>query len=240
MKKLKMDEEKTSRKRFFERCVTFTYYNPDAHECLLFAKMLTDSVQWSYGQVELCPETKRMHFQGMAYSKNSISWSILGTAHKEKCFKPVESLVYCHKLESRYIDNEKEPEKYCAEYGVRPTFNVKGQKLKNLEIVNGDMAKLVEEDKINLMSLPKMIIAKNAYLMLKMKYVHDFSRKRGTYIFGNSGVGKSRYVRDNVKEEDLYVKSLNKWWCNYIGQTNVVLDEVRQEHKEWLLPFLLA
>ena len=99
-----------------------------------------------------------MHFQGMAYSKDPLSWSILGTTHKEKCFKPVESLVYCHKLESRYIDDTNQPDKYSVEYGIRPTFNVKGQKLKNLDIINGDIAKFVEEDKINLIALPKIIL----------------------------------------------------------------------------------
>lgn len=237
------EEKKVSKsKRFRERSITFTYYKPDPIDIIIWVNKLATLCQWVYGQIEICPETKRMHFQGMAYSSNPIAWALLveDKVHKEKCYKPEDSLVYCHKLESRYIEDIDNPEQYVMEIGVRPTWNIKGQKLKNMDLIKGDLAKLVEEEKLPIIQLPKMIIAINTYKMLKRTYVEDFTTIRGEWIYGKSGLGKSKYARHGLQQSDYYLKHLNKWWCNYNGQETVIVDDVRQEHAAWLLPFLLV
>lgn len=45
------------------------------------------------------------------------------------------------------------------------------------------------------------------------------------WIFGESGSGKSRAVRDLIPEDDLYLKLQNKWWDGYNGQKYVLIDD---------------
>jgi len=47
---------------------------------------------------------------------------------------------------------------------------------------------------------------------------------RGFWYWGPPGTGKSRFARDN--NEDAYIKSQNKWWDGYDGQTSVILDDL--------------
>lgn len=40
---------------------------------------------------------------------------------------------------------------------------------------------------------------------------------RGILIYGPAGTGKTSYVRNLVRPEDLYLKGRNKWWDGYKG-----------------------
>lgn len=77
----------------------------------------------------------------MAYSKNSSKWGDLKKmAHVEVCRSPLDSVKYCTKEESRV-----EPP---YEVGKRPTWNIKGQKIKNTELLAKEPLDALKEDLI--------------------------------------------------------------------------------------------
>lgn len=47
----------------------------------------------------------------------------------------------------------------------------------------------------------------------------------GLWLYGPPGTGKSRYAR-MLAGDDIYLKSQNKWWDGYVGQSHVLLDDL--------------
>lgn len=61
-----------------------------------------------------------------------------------------------------------------------------------------------------------------------MKVTGEADDCKGIWIYGPSGVGKSRYARDNYPEA--YKKLANKWWDGYQGETHVLLEDLDPNH----------
>lgn len=56
------------------------------------------------------------------------------------------------------------------------------------------------------------------------------------WIVGGSGIGKSKYCWDTFP--GAYRKALNKWWCHYLDQTVVIIEDVDPSHEKWMGSFL--
>lgn len=61
---------------------------------------------------------------------------------------------------------------------------------------------------------------------------------RGIIIYGKAGTGKTSYVRNLIKAEDLYLKGRNKWWDGYKGQPVAVMDDLDPGMASMLVAFI--
>lgn len=47
------------------------------------------------------------------------------------------------------------------------------------------------------------------------------------WLYGPTGIGKTRYVFDHWDQKDIFTKDLDKWWDGYRGQKVVLFDDFR-------------
>lgn len=198
-------------KSFKCRTIVFTAYTEEPQKYL---EELQKHCDWVLGQLEECPTTHRKHIQGMAYAKNQSKWGFI-KSHKEPCKDPLASVDYCTKADTR-LDGP-------WEFGIRPTWNIKGQKLTNSILLTTPLTQLVDEERIKLTSLPNIYKAKQLYNIIKKDKIENRTEEN-LWIYGKPGTGKSRYVRD-IYGESLYLKAQNKWWDGYEQEETVLIDD---------------
>lgn len=203
--------------KFKARAILGTMFNVEDGQYWLEQQHKLLECDFTSGQIEKCPDTQKLHVQFFMYRKKDSSWgSLQKICHIEKARNPLASKDYSMKEASR-IDGP-------WKFGIEPTFNVKGQKslLTNKMILENNLVDLVKDEKMPLIQLPKMVIAKNLFNLMEKKD-QVFTTPRGLWIWGNPGVGKSYGVR--CAYPDAYLKQQNKWWDGYSGQTHVLLDD---------------
>lgn len=94
--------------------------------------------------------------------------------------------------------------------------------LENKRIIETSLPELIDDGTISMYRYQQIRNAKELYALDKIK-APNYMPKTVMWIYGESGSGKSRYVRDNY--EVFYSKPMNKWWDGYKGEKVVLLDD---------------
>jgi len=115
--------------------------------------------------------------------------------------------------------------------GESRSENARLQRLEiNKKILDTPLPDLVLNGDISIYSYEALSKSKNRFIM-DSQIIPKYMPKTCIWIYGQAGIGKSRYVRDNFGE-NIYLKPQNKWWDGYKQETVVLLDDfdLKGEH----------
>lgn len=100
---------------------------------------------------------------------------------------------------------------------------VQKRAIENKMILESDLPALVDKGEVSLYSYVQLRNAKTLYALDSIA-VPDYIPRTCIWIYGETGIGKSRYIRDNYPGM-FYNKMQNKWWDGYKGEQTVLLDD---------------
>ncbi len=208
----------------------YTINNPDEQDGLAIEFMCANGhAKYAiYGRETGYEGTE--HFQGYIQFGTVKSFKqvkrFMPRAHWEKARgSPYANYMYCSK------DGD------IQEWGTRPVSNKEnGQKEKDRwlsiweKAKNGDIELIEPQVKVqyygSLRAISKDYMRKAA----------DAVRETGVWIWGKTGVGKSRKAREDYP--NAYLKMCNKWWDGYQGEDTVIMDDVDPDNAVWLCYYL--
>jgi hypothetical protein len=232
--------------KFQCKTIVFTSYSDQAiSEPSIWLKQLSSKCDWVLAQLELCPKTNRKHLQGMAFSKTNCKWGFMPKGcWKRKCIKPLCSIEYCSKSRTK-LDGP-------WEFGIRPMFDnsekqkkaTEQKKANNLEkkelILKNDLVNLVNSGDIRWDEYKEMKNFKTMFLAdqkiketLSKPIDHDMTH---LWVWGPTGTGKTTFARSLGDKP--YLKTQNKWWCDYHGEDLVIIEDLGKESAKWIGDFL--
>lgn len=178
------------------------------------------NVKYAIYQLEMCPETNRLHFQGYLelIKPQRYTWIQNNIPGFEGCHleprhgSAAQARDYCSKKDGTEIEG---PWTYGEMYG-------QGERM--------DIAQLKMDVDNNKTDLELWDSHPLAFLRFQkaIQHVRQLKSKtrnwemENTYIYGAPGLGKSFYA--DTQLPGAYWKQPGKWWCNYLGE-DVILDE---------------
>jgi len=112
------------------------------------------------------------------------------------------------------------------EYGLYTGNNqsrVQKRAIENKALLSKPLNELVDEGLVHLSQYKQYKEAIALYKMDCIK-VPDYIPKTCIWIYGKTGIGKSRYIRDNYPGLT-YFKAQNKWWDGFAGEDIVLIDD---------------
>lgn len=153
------------------------------------------------------------HIQGYVYFKNKVLFStlkdMLPHAHIERARgNPEENKVYCSK------------EGIFTEIGKIP----KQGKRTDMEVIRDMIQQRCSLSEIA-DTFPASYIRyyKGIQAMYDLTYTARSSPPQVIYIWGDTGVGKTRYAFDTYNS--VYMKDHTQWWNGYTQQSCIVIDD---------------
>lgn len=221
-----MEIEKTNSKGK-HWCITIFNYEEDG-----VPKFETMDLQYYVYGYEICPTTQRKHLQVYIVYKQDMRFNALKKIFgknsrifgKSKWSTPKQASDYC-KEDGNFIEGGILPEKQSTNGGE--ATKRKWQEAKD-NAIKGNLDDIC----------PKIFVQNyNTLLRIKSDYAKvpdDLNWAHGDppniWVYGSTGTGKSRYIRDNPLYKGLFIKPLNKWWNNYQNEPYVLIEDIGKEH----------
>lgn len=167
--------------------------------------------------LETCPETGELHHQG--YVEMAVQTRIdqlrrlLPGWHVEICKgSSVKNVEYCRKEGNVVLEDGE-----CSKQGKRTDLDA----VKTVALTNG-MRAVCRTEGVNLQSI------RFAEKVLTYLEVPRSGPTAVTWLWGPTGVGKSRYARVITEKLDTWVKNANtKWFDTYDAHEAIILDDWR-------------
>lgn len=202
-------------------CVTINNYTEEDITHL----RLIDCTYGIWGR-EVAPTTGTPHLQCFFYWTNARSFNMVKTLFRDWHLEQAkgnsyQNFVYCSK------------EGEFEEKGVRPKDPKEGGKKAQDQRWDDAFAAASAG---NMDEIPAD---------LRVRYYHTWDRIREStlrnnardetdaqmlWYWGEAGTGKSRKARD--ENPGCYLKMCSKWWCNYMGEKVVLIEDFDRDHSK--------
>lgn len=187
-------------------------------------------VVWGGYKVE---KVDTLHLHVVLYYKNPRKWP------KRKFPRANIQVLYDFDGIEKYMNKEETTVEKTDWFGTKP---VQGQRT---DIK--DLFRRIEEDDMTMRQIaledPGLFLRCHngiqKYLALKKEVKPRFQMPYVEFRWGKTGVGKTRYVYDNFKPEEIYSKDLTKWWDGYCGQKVILIDDFRGSSAYFTIDILL-
>jgi len=176
------------------------------------------------------------------YNNNIIGFVIYQTRTKFSTVKRQLPLAHIERM----LGNSQQAADYCKKDGDYQEFGV-------FELINGykNAAAGGIQSKINYERIIKLAIDHNPnaireeepgvyfrhyhtiqrIMMDNPQPVEDLPELKNEWIWGKTGLGKSRNAR--LENPGCYIKSHNKWWLGYKGEPVVLIDDLSKTEGQW-------
>lgn len=125
----------------------------------------------------------------------------------------------------RHVEDYIKKDKDFIEFGCllsNAQSEVQKRAIANKLILDTPLNQLVDSGDISLFSYQQLRQAKMLYTLDSL-VVPEYMPKTCYWIYGSTGIGKSRWVRSNYP--GFFNKSQNKWWDGYNGEKVVLIDD---------------
>jgi len=173
---------------------------------------------------EVCPTTKKEHYQGWIQFFKKKRLGGVKTAFNSKSIH-VESCIASEKFNEEYCQKD-------GKFEFRGSFTIQGAR-NDLELIKQKILEGATLDEIIMYDFSTYCRYKNGIEkfceIVLAKNLSKFRAVEVIYIWGKTGTGKTRFAMEQC---DFKIEGYNlKWWGGYNGEKCILIDEYNNDLK---------
>lgn len=198
------------------RSICFTSF--DCDKIAICEKLRQLKVSYFVIGLEICPTTQKRHLQGYAQFHKKWTLKKIGSVLGCHCEVPKasvqENITYCKK-DGNFLEEG-------TARGISKASSNKERWTEILHLAKSGQIKEIEE------KYPSAaILHKKTLDLIRDEHIaaEHHPDRRCVWIWGKSGVGKTRWAHENFKFEDIFTLSDTDGWDLYRQERVAILDE---------------